>query len=100
MRAAPVPLLLAVDGNSLLHRAHHAAATGRLVSPDGSPVWGVKGLIGYVAKAAARLRPDAVLIGFDHPDDSVRKLDYPGYKAHRPEKPTELVDQLLMAPGL
>ena len=58
-----------------------------------------KGLIGYAARAAARLRPDAMLIGFDCPDHSVRKDDYPGYKAHRPDKPADLVEQLLAAPG-
>ena len=100
MQASPVPLLLAVDGNSLLYRAYHAAATGRLVSPDGQPVWGVKGLIGYIARAAALLRPDAVLVGFDHPDDSARRDDYPDYKAHRPEKPSELLGQLAIAPEL
>jgi hypothetical protein len=35
--APPAPLLLVIDGNSLLHRAYHAAATGRLRGDDGSP---------------------------------------------------------------
>jgi len=56
--------------------------------------------VGYVARAAARLRPDAVLVGFDCPDESVRKQEFPGYKAHRPPKATDLVSQLLAAPGL
>ncbi len=94
------PLLLVLDGNSLTHRAYHAAATGRLLDPDGRPVWALKGLIGYVARAAARLRPDAMLIGFDCPHHSVRKDAYAGYKAHRPDKPADLVEQLLAAPDL
>jgi DNA polymerase-1 len=98
--SSPVPLLLVVDGNSLLHRAYHAAATGRLLDQDGQPVWALKGLIGYIARAAARLRPDALLVGFDCPDDSARKLDYPAYKAHRPQKPADLAEQLVMAPDL
>jgi DNA polymerase-1 len=96
----PAPLLLALDGNSLLHRAYHAAATGRLVDPSGRPVWALKGLIGYLARAAARLRPDAVLVGFDCPEDSARKADYPAYKAHRAEKPADLVEQVVAAPDL
>src|SRR5882672_2819619 len=100
MLSPPVPLLLVVDGNSLLHRAYHAAATGRLLDQDGQPVWALKGLIGYIARAAARLRPDALLIGFDCPDDSARKLDYPAYKAHRPQKAADLAEQLAMAPEL
>jgi 5'-3' exonuclease len=94
------PLLLVLDGNSLMHRAYHAAATGRLVDHDGRPVWALKGLIGYIARAAARLRPDAVLVGFDCPEHSVRKLDYPAYKAHRAEKPADLAEQVIAAPEL
>ncbi len=100
MSASLAPLLLVLDGNSLTHRAYHAAATGRLLDQDDRPVWALKGLVGYVARAAAKLRPDAILVGFDCPDHSVRKDDYPGYKAHRPDKPADLVEQLLAAPAL
>jgi 5'-3' exonuclease len=94
------PLLLVLDGNSLLHRAYHAAPTGRLLDDDGRPVWAIKGLIGYVARSAALLRPDAVLVGFDCIDHSARKVDYPGYKAHRAEKPADLAEQVAGAPDL
>jgi DNA polymerase-1 len=97
---APGPLLLVLDGNSLTHRAYHAAALGRLADETGRPVWAVKGLIGYIARAAARLRPDAVLVGFDCPDESVRKVEFAGYKAQRPPKPADLVSQLLDAPAI
>lgn len=93
-------LLLVLDGNSLMHRAYHAAATGRLLDEAGRPVWAIKGLIGYIARAAARLRPDAVLVGFDCPDHSVRKAEYPAYKAHRADKPIDLAEQLAIAPDL
>lgn len=94
------PLLLALDGNSLLHRAYHAAATGFLLDGDGRPVWALKGLIGYLARAAARLRPQAVLVGFDCPDSSLRKTQFPHYKAQRPDKAADLAEQILAAPGL
>ncbi len=96
----PAPLLLVLDGNSLLHRAYHAAATGEVRDQQGRPVWALKGLVGYVARAAARLRPDAVVVGFDCPEHSARKADYPPYKAQRPEKPADLAEQILAAPGL
>jgi 5'-3' exonuclease len=98
MPAPSVPLLLVLDGNSLLHRAYHAAPLGRLSDHDGRPMWALHGLIGYAARAAARLRPDGVLVGFDCPDHSARKADYPGYKAHRPDKPSDLAEQILAAP--
>ena len=96
----PAPLLLVLDGNSLLHRAYHAAAADGLLDGAGRPVWALRGLIGFIARAAAHLRPDALLVGFDCPHDSARKSDYPGYKAHRPEKPVELAEQIAAAPGL
>jgi DNA polymerase-1 len=93
-------LLLVLDGNSLLHRAYHAAATGKLLDADEQPVWAMKGLVGYAARAAAQLRPDAVVVGFDCPHHSVRQTEYPAYKAHRPEKATDLSAQILAAPEL
>jgi DNA polymerase-1 len=63
-------------------------------------VWALKGLVGYIARAAARLRPDAVIVGFDCPEESVRKRSYPGYKAHRPAKAPDLIEQLFAAPEL
>jgi DNA polymerase-1 len=96
----PAPLLLVVDGNSMLHRAYHAGSADGLVDASGRPIWALKGLIGYIARAAAHLRPDAVLVGFDCPIHSARKVDYPGYKAHRPDKPGELIGQIDAAPEL
>ncbi len=96
----PAPLLLVLDGNSLLHRAYHAGAGEAQMSPDGRPIWALRGLIGYLARAAAQLQPDAVVVGFDCPDESARRVDYPAYKAHRPPKPDDLTEQILGAPAL
>ncbi|MDR7276781.1 5'-3' exonuclease [Catenuloplanes atrovinosus] len=92
----PGPLLLVLDGNSLMHRTYHAGAAdaGEL------DAWALRGFARYAARAVARLRPDAVVVGFDCPEESARRADYPGYKAHRPDKPGELVAQLAAAPGL
>jgi 5'-3' exonuclease len=94
----PGPLLLAVDGNSLLHRAHHAMSQGDLRDAHGRPVWAIKGLISFIATAAARLTPDALVIGFDCPHKNVRRDEFPDYKAHRVPKPAELSTQLDDAP--
>jgi 5'-3' exonuclease len=98
--APPAPLLLAIDGNSLLHRAYHAGSADGWADQSGRPIWALRGLIGAIARAAAHLRPDAVLIGFDCPDESARKRDHPAYKAHRPEKPADLAEQISGAPDL
>jgi len=96
----PTPLLLVLDGNSLLHRAYHAAAMEGLLDRAGRPVWALRGLVGYLARAAAHLRPDAVLVGFDCPRDSARRSEYPAYKAQRPDKPADLSEQIAGAPEL
>jgi 5'-3' exonuclease len=98
--APPAPLLLALDGNSLLHRAYHAGSIEALRSHEGRPIWALRGLVGYIARAAAHLRPDAVIVGFDCPEQSARKIDYPGYKAQRAEKPADLAEQIALAPQL
>src|SRR5690349_23402552 len=71
-----------------------------LLDQAGRPVWALRGLVGYLARAAAHLRPDAVLVGFDCPIDSARRSEFPAYKAHRPDKPAELSEQIAGAPGL
>jgi DNA polymerase-1 len=98
--ASPSPLLLVLDGNSLIHRAFHAAFLEGMVDQSGRPVWALRGLVQFLARAAAQLRPDAVVVGFDCPEHSVRKREFPGYKAQRAEKPAELLEQILGAPGL
>ncbi len=103
--SARSPLLLAVDGNSLLHRAYHAAQRGGPGEPlrddAGQPIWALKGLVSFLASAASRLTPDALVIGFDAgPDTSVRRAEYPPYKAHRVAKPEDLCEQLDAAPAM
>jgi DNA polymerase-1 len=94
------PLLMAVDGNSLLHRAHHAHEHSGQRDTGGRPVWGLRGLVTSIAGAAARLTPDAVVVGFDCGVASRRREQYPAYKAGRREKSPELVDQLAGAADL
>ena len=105
LRAEPpvpgsAPLLLAVDGDSLVHRAYHGMGGSGHRDAAGRPVWALRGLMSFIASAAARMGPDAVLVGFDSHVDSVRKADYAGYKAQRPDKPAELQAQLDDAPPL
>jgi 5'-3' exonuclease len=83
-----VPNLLAVDGNSLAHRAFHAL---RHDEPDGPFV--TRGVVRMLASAWIEGPFDAVVVAFDSPDNR-RKALYPEYKAHRPDKDPELYRQL------
>lgn len=91
------PVLLAIDGNSLVHRAYHAQARTGAQSPDGRPTWAVRGLLMQLVAAVERVRPALVLVGFDDPDHSLRRERWPAYKAHRVDKLDTLVEQLTCA---
>ena len=91
----PAPLLLAVDGNGLVHRAFHSV--GGL---DGEPGAAVERVLAMLAKIAGQVRPTACVIGFDDPVHSLRRDRHPAYKAARPPKPMELVELLDDMPEL
>jgi 5'-3' exonuclease len=91
------PVLLAIDGNSLVHRSYHALARTGAHSADGAPAWAVRGLLTQLVTAVDRIRPVAVVVGFDDPDRSLRRERWPTYKAQRGSKLDTLVDQLALA---
>jgi DNA polymerase-1 len=86
-----VPVVLAVDGNSLVHRSFHAQAG------TGQTSWAVRGLLSQLVAAVDRIRPAAIVVGFDDPARSVRRERWPSYKATRVDKPDTLVQQLVEA---
>jgi 5'-3' exonuclease len=90
-------VLLAVDGNSLLHRSYHAQARTGLRSAEGRPMWAVRGLLSALVLAAERVCPDIIVVGFDDPDTSVRREMWPHYKANRVDKLETRVAQLAFA---
>lgn len=94
------PVVLVVDGNSIVHRCFHAQAGTGFRSADGRPRWAVRGLLSQLVAAADRIAPDAVVVGFDDPAASVRRERWPQYKAQRGEKLEALVEQLDAAAGV
>jgi len=80
--------VLAVDGNSLVHRSFHAQAH------SAQPSWAVRGLLTQLVAAVERIRPTAVIVGFDDAHRSLRREQWPDYKANRTEKLHTLVEQL------
>lgn len=94
------PTVLAVDGNSLLHRAFHASARSGFRTGDGRPAWAVRGLLSQLVAAVDRTSADLVVVGFDDRTASVRRERWPTYKAHRLPKPESLHEQLDGAVGV
>jgi 5'-3' exonuclease len=91
------PVVLAIDGNSLVHRSYHAQARTGLHDEDGRPTWAVRGLLMQLVAAVDRIRPAAVVVGFDDPEVSLRRDTWPVYKANRLDKLDSLVEQLTYA---
>jgi 5'-3' exonuclease len=91
------PVILAIDGNSLVHRSYHSQARTGMHTPDGRPAWAVRGLLMQLVAAVDRIRPAAVVVGFDDPDASLRRDTWPTYKATRVDKLDTLVEQLACA---
>ena len=90
------PTLLAVDGNSLAHRAFHAY--GRIDALGGEPRGGLYGFIALLCAICDKVGADALVVGFDCRDSSERKRRHPDYKANRVEKDPALYDLLDEAP--
>ena len=90
-------VLLAVDGDSLVHRAFHARSGVGFRCADGRPMWAVRGLVGQLLAAVDRVDPAVVVVGFDDPVCSRRRDTWPDYKAQRGEKARPLVEQLATA---
>jgi 5'-3' exonuclease len=96
-RAAQDRVVLAVDGNSLVHRSYHSQAGTGLHGAGGDPIWAVRGLLTQLVAAVDRFQPDVVVVGFDDPDLSWRREKWPQYKANRSDKLPTLVRQLEVA---
>lgn len=92
--AAPRRVLLAVDGNSLLHRSYHAFLHSGTRTPAGTPTWAVRGLVSQLGLIVDRVGAEGLVVGFDDAGNNHRKLDCPEYKATRGEKDPDLVAQL------
>jgi DNA polymerase-1 len=90
-------VLLAIDGNSLVHRSYHSQASTGLRSAAGEPLWAIRGLLTQLVAAVERIAPVAVLVGFDDPDRSLRRDRWPSYKANRGDKLETLICQLATA---
>lgn len=86
--------VLAVDGNSVLHRCFHASASSAFRTADGRAGWAIRGFLSQLAAAVDRSCADAVVVGFDDPGTSSRRERWPTYKAHREPKPASLDEQL------
>ncbi|MEK7450845.1 MAG: 5'-3' exonuclease H3TH domain-containing protein, partial [Patescibacteria group bacterium] len=84
--------LILIDGNAILHRGFHAMPP--FTSPDGRLVNAVYGFFSMFLKIIQDFKPSYIVVCFDRPKPTFRKLLYVGYQAKRPKMSDDLVPQI------
>ena len=84
--------LYLIDGNSYVYRAYFAIKGLR--DSKGRPTNAIYGFTTMLLKIIKEKRPDGLVVSFDHPAPTERHILYEEYKAHRPESPDELRQQI------
>ncbi|MBN1618524.1 DNA polymerase I [Candidatus Dojkabacteria bacterium] len=79
-------VFIAVDANSLVHRAFHAFPQS-LVTSTGTQVNAVYGFTSMLLKVLNELSPKYIVCAFDRKEQTFRHAEFSDYKAHR--KPTD-----------
>jgi DNA polymerase-1 len=87
-----VDRLLIVDGHAYAYRAYHAIR--ELRSPAGKPTNAIYGFVKMVEKMRATVAPTHLIVVWDGGLSVERMALLPEYKAHRPEMPDDLRQQL------
>lgn len=89
-RKVALAKLIAIDGNSLMHRAFYALPP--MMSKSGTPTGAVYGFISMLLKLVER-KPDYLLVAFDMHGPTFRHEQYDNYKAGRKTTPDDLRPQ-------
>jgi DNA polymerase I len=88
MQDRPRPLLMLIDGPSLVYRGYFALPP--LTMSDGTLVNAVFGFLQIVLRGMQDLKPDYAIVSFDLGRPQFRFQAYPEYKAGRPSMPDDL----------
>ena len=70
--------LIAIDGNSLMHRAYYALPS--MAAKDGTPTGAIFGFLRMLLKLLER-QPDYLVVAFDMKGPTFRHGEYGEYKA-------------------
>lgn len=84
--------LYLIDGNSYVYRAFYAIRG--LTNSKGFPTNAIYGFTNMLLKIIKEKKPESLVVSFDTPAITERHKLFKEYKAHRPETPQELVQQL------
>jgi len=81
-----------IDGNSYVYRAYYAIK--ELSTSKGLPTNAIYGFTNMLLKIIREKKPDCIVVSFDSPVPTERHRIYEEYKAHRPEAPRDLIEQI------
>jgi len=95
IESADMPIILIVDGNSIIHKAFYC--TPMLRAPDGRPTNGVYGALRTLVAAVMARKPTHIVVAMDWPAKTFRHQIFPEYKANRKKSPEDLTLQLPLA---
>lgn len=84
--------LYLIDGNSYFYRAYYAIR--ELSTSRGLPTNAIYGFTNMLMKIIREKKPDGIVISFDSPVPTERHRLFEEYKAHRPETPGDLIEQI------
>ena len=84
--------LVVIDGHAILHRAYHALPP--LTAPDGTVVNAVYGFASMLLRVIHDLKPEYLMVAFDHAKPTFRKKLFKEYQSQRPEMDKNLVSQI------
>ena len=90
MMAERRPILMLIDGPSIVYRAYFAMMQTPLTTSDGMLVTGIFGFLNIVLRGMQDLKPDYAIVSFDLGKPQFRFDAYPDYKAGRPSMPDDL----------
>ena len=85
---------LLVDGSGLAYRSYFAFARNPLRATSGEVTSVVHGFLTALLRWLQQFEPQWVAVAFDPPGPNFRHRLDAAYKANRPERPAELVEQL------
>ena len=84
------PLLMLMDGHAMVHRAWHGIRESLTLNKTNEDVSGVYAFANTFIKAIQDWKPTHCAIAFDMSAPTFRHIQFPDYKAQRPETPDGL----------
>lgn len=85
--------MVLIDGHAILHRAYHAIPA-TFTDGAGNPTNAIFGFSSMLLQIIKTLKPEYLVVAFDHPGPTFRHDQFKAYKEGRPQMENNLVVQI------